>query len=218
MFIFQRQSSAPAQQNISSQDRQNAISSIVSLKFDHVKDQAFNYAKKEKGYSDEGAKIYSLYAQKSLSSAIEAALYNNGVSPGKKIQPEIFAKIIKAVEDTFTADMSKVEKQLDVLLSKKPVNLIGSEIAISIEVRQEIQDPRKVAATLQKYGLDDSKLRSFLEQLPNAFAAYLSKGTQGVISYNIEHQLQTGQNIDFMQKVDENTATFLEKEGKKKRT
>jgi len=219
MFIFQSQASAAISPSSKSpHGQQNATYNVVFINFEQLRFDVFDYAKK-KGYRNDGATFFADYAHGRASQIMTLILDKHGVSSGKVIDDKTMQKIIKEFKTEFARDMLTTEKTVAAIIGKKADagSVIGAMISASFEAHQICQDSKKVDAIISNYGLNDSKLRNFLEQLPNAFADYLSKGVPGAIAYNLDRQIQTGRRIEFMKETEEITNDIIEKEKNKKR-
>ena len=211
MFIFLLQK---LETGVSSQNQQNSAYKQISLDFSQIRQDVIKVAK-TRGFNEKEANAHADFICSLASSAMASSLERFKAMPGKPMDEN--AIIIK-----FTDDFVK-----PVLFNENIINkfrkgeitdmfsFISASVSASISADKELKDPGKVSATLQKYGLNDSALRSFLQQLPAALSASSSNGMPRSIEYNIASQRLTENRIAFMQETENFTKEVLEKERKK---
>ena len=221
MFIFQFQKSVSESQNSSSQDKQNTAYDIIfhNLGKTGLVEGAIDVATKKFGLIGKDAAAYAKEANASASIIIDRIFKVYDVSPESTISDKTMNKIIKAFKSEFAHAMGLNEGLAKSVQNGKITDMfsfISCAITSSTAAYKDCQDPKKVDAILKSYGLSDSSLCNFLEQLPNSFAVNIPSGAQEAAAYNAGHRLQTGRMIDFMKETDDFTKDASEKEKKKR--
>ncbi len=221
MFIFQIQKSVSESPSGSSQGRQNATYDIISNSLGKTKlvEGAIDIATKKFGLTGKGVAAYAKEANASASIIMDRIFKRYNMSPGNIIDDKAMDKIIKDFKLEFAQDILAKENIFKIFQSGKITNIYSfavSTVNSSISAYHDCQDSKKVDAVLKSYGLNDSSLRNFLEQLPNSFASNHSSGAQEAAAYSVGRQLQTGRRIDFMKETDDFTKDASEKEKRKR--